>query len=311
MVIFLSIIIAALIGLNFFQYKSRKGHTENLTYVHEKLKKIIDAKTDEKLLVHTDVEQLKKILIEINRLLELNQKVMATYNKTEMSMRKMLSNISHDLKTPLTVVLGYVEIMLNDPGRGSEETRELLSKVHGKSQEVLELINRFFDLAKLESGDKDIPLKRVNMNEVCRKNILGFYEVLSTKGFEVAIDIPDENLYALGNEEELDRVLNNLISNAIQYGGGGKFLGLTLRGDENSVYVDVTDKGKGISELHKDLVFERMYTLEDSRNKQYQGSGLGLTITKRLVEKMDGEILLVSKPYEKTTFTVKLNRITY
>ncbi|MCM3765071.1 sensor histidine kinase KdpD [Neobacillus niacini] len=311
MVIFLSIIIAALIGLNFFQYKTRKGQTANLTYVHEKLKKIIDAKTDEKLLVHTDVEQLKKILIEINRLLELNQKVMATYNKTEMSMRKMLSNISHDLKTPLTVVLGYVEIMLNDPGRGSEETRELLSKVHGKSQEVLELINRFFDLAKLESGDKDIPLKRVNMNEVCRKNILGFYEVLSTKGFEVAIDIPDENLYALGNEEELDRVLNNLISNAIQYGGGGKFIGLTLRGDEQSVYVDVIDKGKGISELHKDLVFERMYTLEDSRNKQYQGSGLGLTITKRLVEKMGGEILLASKPYEKTTFTVKLNRITY
>jgi signal transduction histidine kinase len=77
------------------------------------------------------------------------------------------------------------------------------------------------------------------------------------------------------------------------------------------VYVDVWDKGKGISALHKDLVFERMYTLEDSRNKSYQGSGLGLTITKRLVEKMDGEIQLNSKPYEKTTFTVKLNRITY
>jgi signal transduction histidine kinase len=311
MVIFLLIIIAVLIGLNYFQYKTKRHHDQNLTYIHEKLKRIIDTKTDEKLLVHTDDEELKKLLIEINTLLELNQKIMATYNKTEMSMRKMLSNISHDLKTPLTVVLGYVEILLNTPNSQPEETQVLLTKVHGKSLEVLELINKFFDLAKLESGDKDIPLKRVNMNEVCRKNILGFYEVLSAKGFDVEIGIPEDNLYALGNEEELDRVLNNLFSNAIQYGGGGKFLGLTLRGDDQSIYVDVIDKGKGISALHKDLVFERMYTLEDSRNKQYQGSGLGLTITKRLVEKMDGEILLTSKPYEKTTFTVKLNRITY
>ncbi|WHY78651.1 sensor histidine kinase [Neobacillus sp. WH10] len=311
MVIFLSIIIIGLAGLNFLQYKSRINQKENFTYIHKKLNQIIDRKTDEKLLLHTDDEELKQILIEINRLLEHNQKMMASYNKTEMSMRKMLSNISHDIKTPLTVVLGYIEIMLNDQNRNHEETDELLKKVNGKTVEVLDLIKKFFDLAKLESGDKDMPLTRMNMNDVCQKNILCFYEVLTTKGFDVAIELPETILYALGNEEELDRVLNNLLSNAIQYGGDGKALGLKLRSDEQSVYVDVWDKGKGISELHKDLVFERMYTLEDSRNKSYQGSGLGLTITKRLVEKMDGQIFLNSKPYEKTTFTVKLKRIIY
>ncbi|MEO2077998.1 MAG: sensor histidine kinase [Bacillus sp. (in: firmicutes)] len=311
MVIFLVMIIIGLASLNFLQYRSKKNDLENLTYIHKKLKRIINQQTDEKLLLHTDHEDMKQLLIQINRLLEHNQKIMASYNKTEISMRKMLSNISHDLKTPLTVVLGYIEIMLNDQDRSQEETDELLQKVHGKTVEVLELIKKFFDLAKLESGDKDIPLTRVNMNEICRKNILGFYEVLTSKGFDVAIELPEENLYALGNEEELDRILNNLISNAIQYGSEGKVLGLTLRQDDQSVFVDVWDKGKGISELHKDLVFERMYTLEDSRNKSYQGSGLGLTITKRLVEKMDGQIFLTSKPYEKTTFTVKLNRITY
>ncbi|WP_413303081.1 sensor histidine kinase [Bacillus sp. 1P10SD] len=311
MVTFLLFIIIGLAALNFLQYRSNKSDQSNLTYLYKKLQRIINEQTDEKLLLHTDREDMKQLLIQINRLLEHNQKIMASYNKTEISMRKMLSNISHDLKTPLTVVLGYIEIMLNDQNRSQKETDELLQKVHGKTVEVLELIKRFFDLAKLESGDKDIPLTRVNMNEICRKNILGFYEVLTSKGFDVAIELPEENLYALGNEEELDRILNNLISNAIQYGSEGKVLGLTLRTDEHSVYVDVWDKGKGISALHKDLVFERMYTLEDSRNKSYQGSGLGLTITKRLVEKMDGEILLNSKPYEKTTFTVKLNRITY
>lgn len=311
MVIVLVIIIIGLASLNFLQYRSKKNNQENLSYIHKKLKRIINEQTDEKLLLHTDHEDMKQLLIQINRLIEHNQKIMASYNKTEISMRKMLSNISHDLKTPLTVVLGYIEIMLNDQNRSQEETDELLQKVHGKTVEVLELIKKFFDLAKLESGDKDIPLTRVNMNELCRKNILGFYEVLTARGFDVAIELPEENLYALANEEELDRILNNLISNAIQYGSEGKVLGLTLRQDDQSVFVDVWDKGKGISELHKDLVFERMYTLEDSRNKSYQGSGLGLTITKRLVEKMDGQIFLTSKPYEKTTFTVKLNRITY
>lgn len=308
MIILLLIIIMVLIWLNFLQYRTRNHNKENLMYIHEKLKLIIDQKTDEKLLVHTDDETIQKILIEINRLLEHNQKIIATYIKTEVSMRKMLSNISHDLKTPFTVVLGYLEIMLHESG---EENKELLTKVHAKTLEVLALINKFFDLAKLESGDKDIPLTKVNMHEVCRENILGYYEVLTTKGFEVVINLPEATLYALANEEELERVLNNLLSNAIQYGGDGKTLGLTLRSDEQSVYVDVWDKGKGISELHKDLVFERMYTLEDSRNKLHQGSGLGLTIIKRLLEKMGGEIHLVSKPYEKTTFTVKLNRITY
>ena len=90
--------------------------------------------------------------------------------------------------------------------------------------------------------------------------------------------------------------MNNLISNAITYGDDGKTLGMTLRDDETNVYIDVWDTGKGIDESHIDKVFERMYTLEDSRNRLYQGSGLGLTITKRLVEAMDGEIhLLVSR----------------
>lgn len=112
----------------------------------------------------------------------------------------------------------------------------------------------------------------------------------------------------MAHEEALDRILNNLLSNAVRHGGDGKVIGLGLREDERFVYVDVWDKGKGIREAHTDRVFERLYTLEDSRNRDYQGSGLGLTITKRLAEKMGGDILLDSRPHEKTTFTVKLRR---
>lgn len=311
MISLLTIVIFILLGVIYFQYRIQKSKSANVRYTYEKLQDIVKQQTGEKLLVVTDDKELQKLLVAINHLLDAKQKTNADHAKVEISMRKMLSNISHDLKTPLTVILGYTEMLNVDKTISKEERQVLLEKVHLKTLEVMELIRKFFDLAKLESGDKAVEMTKVNMNEVCREKILTFYDLVTTKGFEVHIDIPEKNVYALGNTEVLGRVLNNLISNAIAYGYDGKTLGITLRDDDRCVYVDVWDRGKGIDELHIDKVFERMYTLEDSRNRLYQGSGLGLTITKRLVEALGGEIHLSSTPYKKTVFTIVLKKIEF
>ncbi|PAQ16075.1 two-component sensor histidine kinase [Bacillaceae bacterium SAOS 7] len=311
MVILLTTMILMLLGVIFFQYRMQKSKDEQLRYTYEKLQEIAGKQTAEKLLVVTDDRELQKLLVAINGLLEAKQKTNADHAKVEISMRKMLSNVSHDLKTPLTVILGYIEILQTDPTLSEEERQALLKKVQLKTYELMELIHKFFDLAKLESGDQSIELTRINVNEVCQANILSFYDLLTAKGFAVHIDLPETPLYALGNEEVLGRILNNLISNAIAYGGDGKTLGMTIRNEEKFVCIDIWDKGKGISESHIDKVFERMYTLEDSRNRLYQGSGLGLTITKRLAEALGGEIHLSSKPYEKTVFTIMLKRMEF
>ena len=311
MITLLLIIILILICIILFKYKIEKERNNNLKYIENKLKIIISEANSQKLLVVTGDKELRELLVVINNLLDFSQKAFTDYKKKEMSMSKMLSNISHDLKTPLTVVLGYIETIKLDEDISKEEREILLYKVHDKTLEVIDLINKFFDLAKLESGDKEVPLTRVNMNEVCRKNILEFYDNLIAKGFEVEIEISEVPIYALGNLEALDRIMSNLISNAIKYGNDGKYIGLNLSYDDNFVYVEILDKGKGIDETNIEKVFERMYTLEDSRNKLYQGSGLGLTITKRLVNKLGGEIFLKSKPYEKTSFIYKLKRIKY
>ncbi|AIK35678.1 MULTISPECIES: sensor histidine kinase [Bacillus] len=311
MISLLTIVIFILLGVIYFQYRIQKSKSANVRYTYEKLQDIVKQQTGEKLLVVTDDKELQKLLVAINHLLDAKQKTNADHAKVEISMRKMLSNISHDLKTPLTVILGYTEMLNVDKTISEEERQVLLEKVHLKTLEVMELIHKFFDLAKLESGDKAVEMTKVNMNEVCREKILTFYDLVTTKGFEVHIDIPEKNVYALGNTEVLGRVLNNLISNAIAYGYDGKTLGITLRDDDRCVYVDVWDCGKGIDESHIDKVFERMYTLEDSRNRLYQGSGLGLTITKRLVEALGGEIHLSSTPYKKTVFTIVLKKIEF
>jgi signal transduction histidine kinase len=307
----LSGIIVILLGIIYIQYQSRTNRSKQLNSLRSEIERISLHATNEKLLLFTDDRELQALLIEINRLLESLHQTCSNFSKMEMSMRKMVSNISHDLKTPLTVVLGYIEILHLDPDMPADERQRLLDKVHAKTKETLALIHDFFDLAKLESGDKDLPMTRIQMNERCSTTILEYYDLLTEQGFHVHIEIPEHPIYGFGNDEALHRVLNNLISNAIQYGGHGKTLGLTLREDESSVYVDIWDRGKGIDALHIDHVFERMYTLEDSRNKSYQGSGLGLTITKRLVESMGGSIHLRSKPYELTVFTVQLKKVQY
>ncbi|MGN7399567.1 sensor histidine kinase [Cytobacillus praedii] len=311
MAIFLLIIILILCLIIFVLYKTNKTRSKNLKQIQRKLHAITSNSTNEKVLLFTDDNELIALVNELNQLLDVNLNALANYKKSEQSIKKMISNISHDLKTPLTVVLGYIEMIQLDSEMNEEEKSLLLSKVHKKTIEVIDLIHNFFDLAKLEAEDKHISMTRIHMNEVCSKNILDYYDVLTAKGFSVHIEIPDSPIYALGNLEVIDRILNNLISNAIQHGKDGRTIGLSLRNEEELVYVDIWDRGKGINELYKDRVFERMYTLEDSRNKFYQGSGLGLTITKRLVENLGGSIQLSSIPYEKTVFSFTLKRMTY
>ena len=229
------------------------------------------------------------------------------YRRSEISSKKMLSNISHDIKTPMTVILGYLEIMrLNSSGEN-----EMLLKVEQKAQRVMELINQFFTLAKLEAGDTEIEISKIDVCEACRENVLDFYELLTQKEFQVQVDIPEEAVFVRGNKDALQRILFNLISNVVRYGSDGKYIGMFLRSDEKYIYIDVVDKGKGIERGFAQNVFERLFTMEDSRNREIQGNGLGLTIAQNLAHQLGGKITLESEPNVKTTFTVKLRKFSY
>ncbi|WP_163103461.1 sensor histidine kinase [Peribacillus alkalitolerans] len=311
MVSVLWILIFILIIINVLQYRSRMRIKQTLHEMSGKLADIMKNRTSEKILLQTDQHALQLLLIQINRLLDYNQKVIADYAKTKESLKKMISNMSHDLKTPLTVILGYVEKLKMDEQITEEEKTMVSIRLHEKVLNLISLLNQFFDLVKIESEDYLIPLNKICLNEICRKNVLEFYDLLVAKGFRVEIDIPEQHLYILGNEDALNRIFGNLISNSIRYGSDGGVFGLALRESDGKITVEIWDKGKGIAEIHQDRVFERLYTLDDARNPQFQGSGLGLSISKRLIESMKGSIHLYSKPFEKTTFTCIFKQITY
>ncbi len=283
-----------------------KGIQAKIRRINKKLEEILETGSDEKVMVFTDNPVLMELGGQINRLLIDRQKIRADFKREEISSKKMLANISHDIKTPLTVILGYLEIM-----RLNHADHEMLKKVETKANQVMNLINQFFTLAKLESGDTNINLGKVNINEICRENVLEFYDILLQKDFDVDLFIPETAIFVQGEKEALQRILYNLLSNVIRYGSDGKYLGVFLRQDKGNVYIDVVDKGKGIEQEFASNVFDRLYTMEDSRNREIQGNGLGLTIAKNLAKQLEGDLFLNSIPNVKTTFTVKLKKITY
>lgn len=300
-------IVILLITVLYQQFAFRTGIQKKIQKISEKLKEITDTNSSERVMVFTENKELMELAAQINRLLEKHLKVKADCCRSEIASKKMLSNISHDIKTPMTVILGYLEIMRTN----GTSTDEMLGKIEQKAKNVMELINQFFTLAKLESGDMDIELSRIDVCEVCRESILDFYGILTNKNFQVDIDIPETSVYVHGNKEAIQRILFNLISNVIRYGADGKYLGISLRTDKNAVFIDVIDRGKGIDKNFAASVFDRLFTMEDSRNRNIQGNGLGLTISKNLALQLGGDIILDSTPNVKTIFSVKLKKMSY
>lgn len=211
---FLLIVIVVLVFVVLYQrFAFRRGIRIQLIQISRKLEDIAESDSDEKVMVFTDEPVLMELVGEINRLLLDRQKIKAEFKRGEIASKKMLANISHDIKTPLTVILGYLAIM-----RLADTDDEMLKKVEAKAKQVVDLINQFFTLAKLEAGDANITLSRINASEICRESALGFYEILLQKDFEVELSIPEKAVYVQSDKDALQRILFNLLSNAVRYG---------------------------------------------------------------------------------------------
>ena len=153
----LLIVIAVLAFVVLYQrFAFRRGIRIQLIQISRKLEDIAESDSDEKVMVFTDESALMELVGEINRLLLDRQRIKAEFKRGEIASKKMLANISHDIKTPLTVILGYLEIM-----RLADTDDEMLKKVESKAKQVVDPINQFFTLAKLEAGDANITLYRV------------------------------------------------------------------------------------------------------------------------------------------------------
>ncbi|GAA5343911.1 sensor histidine kinase [Planifilum fimeticola] len=251
---------------------------------------------------------LTRLALMINRLAEQFQGMEERTAYLEAERKRLLTHVSHDLRTPLTSLLGYAEALRRDADLTDREREEYLEVIEEKARRLTVLINDFFDLAKLEAGDAEIRLRPMDVCERVRGSVLTFYREITEAGLTPEIRIPDREIRVQGDPYATERILNNLIGNALRYGREGGVIGVGVREEEKCVWVEVWDRGPGIPEEELPRIFDRLHTGDRSRNPHLRGSGLGLTIVKQLVEKQKGEIRVASDPHRKTVFSFSLMR---
>lgn len=293
------LIIIAILILLLFDHKSK---TKLIT---KKLRDILYENSRERIKFNNLNRENKDLIKNINILLDRYQLISVDNKNYKEQHRKMISNISHDIRTPLTALMGYIELVKDD-SISKEKREEYFDIIDERGNALRDLMEEFFQMAKIESKDMDINIEEVNISEVIRQNILTFMNDINKKEIIPKINIGEEEVFVLGDKKWIHRAIENVISNSLRYGYEGKVLGIDLEEGKNSVKLTIWDKGRGIEKDQIPYIFDRLYTTDKSRNRKHQGSGLGLSITKKLIENMNGKITVSSIPYEKTSFTIIL-----
>ena len=191
--------------------------------------------------------------------------------------REFSANVSHELKTPLTSISGYAEILSNGVAK-TEDAPLFAKKIYDDAKRLIALINDIMLLSKLDEGTGELPMERVDLRLLVQKAAERIGGAAAARNISVAFDC--ENAEITGIPHILDEVVFNLLDNAVRYNTNGGSVKITIRENANSAELTVADTGMGIPEADKERIFERFYRTEKSRNKKIEGTGLGLSIVK-------------------------------
>lgn len=292
------------LALFFRERAKNKLFCQEITYIKNRLGGDLSIQENGYILIPSENPAVKELSAELNRLLEVFHLQKAEYHRSKRAMVQVLANISHDLRTPLTVLKGYSELLVRDMGNASVSTemQNMITRIDVKADELVKTVNEYFTMSKIESGDMQMDIQRTDITALCRQVILDYYDILEKEQFEVDIRIGSAPVFACADGQALERILKNLIDNAIRHGNAGKYLGIRLSQASGQVKIDIEDHGAGIADRDQERIFFRNYTTAHKGS----GSGLGLAIAKNLAQQMEASLAVSSKPGEKTLFSLTL-----
>lgn len=284
--IYFILIVMAILGIYFaFRYIS-------LLYAFRKMKQeICDIQKDltQNQMLHMPVpdRHLAEVVRMFNTTLEGIQKERQKYEKREKEFQKQIENISHDLRTPLTVILGYLKFVKNKPYMTQDkELKETLQIIEYKAETMKNLVTRFYEFSRLNAGDYKLKLDSVDISRTLRESLAGNYQVLLQADLNVAVDIPEHPVWVLGEAAALERVFLNLMQNAGRY--ADTLLNIRVQENPENVSVFFVNDTGTLSEEEISHLFDRFYIGDPPRNQG--GTGLGLTVAKSLAEEMGGAL---------------------
>ncbi|QGQ44789.1 sensor histidine kinase [Metabacillus sediminilitoris] len=214
----------------------------------------------------------------------------------EENRKELLSNISHDLKTPITSIIGYVEGIKDGVANTPEKMEKYLTTIYSKARDMDLLIDELFLFSKLDLKKEPFSFETIDLVEYMRDYVEELHLDLLQKGIQIELHLLSKPINVTADREKLRRVLANLISNCVKYmNKDKKYISISLHEGLFDVVVQVTDNGYGIEPSALPYIFKRFYRAEKSRNSQTGGSGLGLAIAKQIIEEHGGDIWATSE----------------
>lgn len=267
----------ALTRLFSFKNEVRKIVRQLQLYNNRKTNKKIDIT-----LIDQDIEHLG---VEVNRLIDLY--VMENRKRVlfEKEQRQAVANMSHDLRTPLTSIIGYIQIA-NNENLSEVEKEELLAIAFDRAKRLERLLNDFFELSVLESTDYELKLQRINLTKLLTEVLVSFYDRFQEKRLEPTIEGLENNVTIFADHSAVTRVIENLLSNTLKHADGNIMIRLEEQNGVASLMI--TNDALSLTEQDVQHMFDRFYMADQSRSGK--STGLGLSIVKSLMEKMNGSI---------------------
>lgn len=248
-----------------------------------------------------DIEELAQLGETFNEMAESIEVLEDTRNS-------FIANITHDLRTPMTTITGFVEGILD--GTIPKERHEYyLSIVLDESKRLSRIVNDLLDISKLEQGSFNLELQNFDINELVRLNVIKFEKNITDKNIQLSVEFEKESLLVNADRDAISRVLTNLLDNAIKFTNEGGFIDIKVGAKEKIAYVSVQNSGLGIAEEERLHIFDRFYKTDKSRSLDKNGAGLGLYIVKNLIQAHGQRVWAESKQGEfaRFSFTVALS----
>lgn len=245
----------------------------------------------------------KALMDEVHRMDQEKEEMRMSYEKKR---NLMLSDIAHDLRTPITTIAGYSKALNDDMIVSEEKKREYLLAIENKSARMNDLINLLFEYVRLDSANYGLRKEEIDLPELLRTIAASLYSDVEEKGMEFEILIPEEVHMVSLDRVQFSRVIVNLINNAMKHNEAGTTISLEMKRNKNNVQIIVSDDGKLIPDFLAAQIFEPFAMGDASRTAQ-SGSGLGLSIAKKIVE-MHGWTLELKQYYEeqKKAFVIEI-----
>jgi len=233
---------------------------------------------------------LQNVVDSIHMLVDSTVEAMEEERRIEQTKDDLITNVSHDIRTPLTSIIGYLGLIEQDRFQETDEALEYVHRAYGKSKQMKALVDDLFEYTKVRQTSTPLNIIQFDMLQLLEQLVIDFEIEANNKDMEITVDSEYSQMHMEGDTEKIVRLFNNLISNALKYGEEGREVRIEVGKEENNVIIRVKNVGDSLSDEALEQIFERFYRAEKSRSQEVSGTGLGLAISKSIVELHHGTI---------------------